>query len=105
MQWIIDYPYSFLSFFLCISLIAVIIKLSSSTSLQYTQRKALFTPAEKAFFTVLFSAIQAPAFNEKYLLFSKVRIADVLTPRNNLNRQQWQIAFNKISAKHFDFVL
>ncbi|WP_299004105.1 DUF2726 domain-containing protein [uncultured Shewanella sp.] len=95
----------FLSAILFICLITLIIKLSSSPSLQYKQHQALFSPAENTFFKILLSAIQAPAFNEKYLLFGKVRIADVLTPRNNLNRQQWQIAFNKISSKHFDFVL
>nr|WP_298768795.1 DUF2726 domain-containing protein [uncultured Shewanella sp.] len=95
----------FLSAILLISLIALIIKLSSSPSLQYKQRHALFSPAESTFFKILLIAIQSPSFDKQYQLFGKVRIADVLTPQGNVNRQQWQIAFNKISAKHFDFVL
>ena len=38
-------------------------------------------------------------------MFGKVRIADILKPIKGLNRSQWQIAFNKISSKHFDFVI
>jgi len=29
----------------------------------------------------------------------------VLTPEKGLSRKNWQVAFNKISAKHFDYVL
>lgn len=28
-----------------------------------------------------------------------------MTPVGGLNRKNWQIAFNKISSKHFDYVL
>ncbi|WP_221274578.1 DUF2726 domain-containing protein [Thaumasiovibrio subtropicus] len=42
---------------------------------------------------------------EKYTIFSKVRIADVLTPESTPDKSKWQRAFNSISAKHFDFVI
>ena len=60
----------------------------------------LFTPAERSFYGVLNLACQDSA-----VVFGKVRIADILKPTKGLNRSQWQITFNKISAKHFDFVV
>ena len=60
----------------------------------------LFTPAERSFYGVLKLACE-----DKAVVFGKVRIADILKPAKGLNRSQWQITFNKISAKHFDFVL
>lgn len=42
---------------------------------------------------------------DKALIFSKVRVADVLAPQKGLNRANWQRAFNQISAKHVDFLL
>ena len=35
----------------------------------------------------------------------KVRVADVILPVKGLSKSEWQIAFNKISSKHFDFIL
>lgn len=66
----------------------------------YTQRDALFSVAERSFYGVLEQAI-----SKDYKIFGKVRVADVLTPKSNLNKSNWQTAFNKISAKHFDYVL
>ncbi len=66
----------------------------------YTQRGALFSVAERSFYGVLEQAI-----SKDYKIFGKVRVADVLTPKSNLNKSNWQTAFNKISAKHFDYVL
>lgn len=39
------------------------------------------------------------------MVFTKVRIADVLAPKKGLSRSDWQRAFNKIAQKRFDFVL
>jgi len=61
---------------------------------------SLFTLAERYFYGVLKLACE-----DKVVVVGKVRIADILKPRKGLNRSQWQITFNKISAKHFDFVL
>ncbi|MFT6779361.1 MAG: ssDNA-binding Zn-finger/Zn-ribbon topoisomerase 1 [Paraglaciecola sp.] len=75
-------------------------KSSKQTVTPYELCGPLFTPAERSFYGVLKLACE-----DKAVVFGKVRIADILKPRKGLNRSQWQIAFNKISAKHFDFVL
>ncbi len=67
---------------------------------KYLKRGALFSPAERSFLGVLEKALES-----EYRILGKVRIADVLTPERGLSQKKWQIAFNKISAKHFDFVL
>lgn len=66
----------------------------------YKLNPALFTPAEVAFHQALQDAVE-----EHYLIFGKVRVADILSPRQTSTRSDWQRAFNKINAKHFDFVL
>lgn len=75
-------------------------KPKKSVMLHYEQRGELLSPAERSFYGVLEQAI-----NEDVKIFAKVRIADVLTPTASLNKSHWQTAFNKISAKHFDYVL
>ncbi len=65
----------------------------------YSRQKSLFTQAELAFYRALREAIA-----DRYQVFGKVRVADVLKPQTE-NRGDWQRAFNKISAKHFDFLL
>ncbi len=69
--------------------------------LGYRKKGPLFTPAERSFYGVLLPAVD----QEKYQVFGKVRVADLLEPQPSRNRSQWQKAFNAISAKHFDFVL
>lgn len=71
-----------------------------SADYPYQSAGALFSPAERSFYGVLNQAV-----GENALVLGKVRVADVLTPRKGLSRSEWQKAFNKISAKHFDFVL
>lgn len=66
----------------------------------YERLPFLFTRGEQAFLLALQQAVAGRA-----LIFGKVRVADVLTPRRQLPRQNWWQAFNKIAAKHFDFVL
>ena len=66
----------------------------------YQKIGALFTPAERSFLGVLKLAI-----DNELEVFGKVRVADVIKPKKGQNRSDWQISFNKISAKHFDFVL
>jgi hypothetical protein len=73
---------------------------SKQTVTPYELNGPLFTPAERSFYGVLKLACEDEA-----VVFGKVRIADILKPTKGLNRSEWQIAFNKISAKHFDFVL
>nr|WP_242019833.1 DUF2726 domain-containing protein [Nodosilinea sp. FACHB-131] len=71
----------------------------AAQSYPYSRQKYLFTLAETTFYHALQNATQS-----EYLVFGKVRVADVLKPQTD-NRGDWQRAFNKISAKHFDFVL
>jgi hypothetical protein len=67
---------------------------------RYRSRGPLLTPAERSFFGVLQQAVGA-----ERLIFAKVRVADVLSPERGLQGARWQRAFNRISAKHFDFLL
>ncbi len=67
---------------------------------EYTQVKGLLTNAEHSFYKTL---VKAKPINS--VIFTKVRVADLLKPHSYKNRSEWQMAFNKISAKHFDFVI
>ena len=60
--------------------------------------RPLLTPAERSFLGVLDLAL-GPA----YQTFVKVRLADVLKVADA--RYNWQSQFNRISAKHIDFVV
>ncbi len=66
----------------------------------YEQQGLLFTAAERSFYGVLCQATKGKA-----IVFGKVRVGDILKTRKGLNASERQKAFNKISAKHFDFVL
>ena len=66
----------------------------------FRQRDALFTAAERSFLGVLDQANAG-----RYRVFGKVRIADVVTPARGLDKSTWTSVFNRIKAKHFDFVL
>lgn len=56
--------------------------------------------AERSFYGVL-----ADAVDGRGLIFAKVRVADVLAPPKGLDPSARTRAFNRISAKHFDFVV
>lgn len=71
-----------------------------SSEFPYQLSKYLFSKAERSFYGVLVQAIGSSG-----LVFSKVRVADVITPKKGLNRSDWQRAFNAISSKHLDFVI
>lgn len=83
----------------------VVVKLSQKQVAQpseYPYRKldVLFSPAERSFLGVLNQAV-----GENTQIFGKVRVADVIAPQKGLSRSDWQKSFNKISGKHFDFLL
>ena len=87
--------------FLLLIFVALMAKYRSKKSIHpYQKLNALFTPAERSFYGVLTQAVNGDA-----VIFGKVRVADVLTPRKSTIKGVWQTAFNKISAKHFDFML
>ena len=68
--------------------------------IHYEKQSALFTPAERSFMCVLTLALEDNA-----LVFGKVRVADILKPGSGLSGKKWWSLFNKISQKHFDFIV
>jgi ssDNA-binding Zn-finger/Zn-ribbon topoisomerase 1 len=66
----------------------------------YEKHDVLFTPAERSFYGVLCDACK-----DKAIVFGKVRVADVLKTKKGLNPSNRLKAFNRISSKHFDFIL
>ena len=66
----------------------------------YVPAAALLTEAETAFFQNLQLAV-----GEDFVLFSKVRLADVIEVRPGLINKYRMRAFNRISGKHLDFVI
>lgn len=64
----------------------------------YELKENLLTENEKKYYTSLLAKLPAG-----YTLFTKIRVADIITPRAIVKKQTE--AFRKISQKHFDFVL
>ncbi len=58
-----------------------------SSALGYRKKGPLLTPAERSFYGVLLQAIDS----DKYCVFGKVRVADLLEPQPSRNRSQWQV--------------
>lgn len=71
-----------------------------SKEYSYQKVNVLFSAAERSFLGVLIQAV-----GENAQVFGKVRVADVITPRKNGSKSDWQKAFNKVSGKHFDYLL
>jgi hypothetical protein len=69
--------------------------------LPYESRKYLLTDTEKHFYVALNSALIS--YDPSLRILSKVRLADIIKPKNGI--EHWQHFFNKISAKHIDFVI
>jgi len=90
----------FLLFCIVVVLSALLGKRKPKRNYSYTSFPTLLSPAERSFFGVLNKAV-----DDSVIVFSKVRIADTLRPQKGLNRSDRQRAFNRISSKHFDFVL
>ena len=66
----------------------------------YQACQSVLTPAEQKFYLVLNSAL-----GEEYIIFSKVRCADLISPRSGLANIEKKVAFNRVVGKHLDFVL
>lgn len=85
-------------------LVVVITKLKQTEGrvkgYQYSKKLVLFSPAERSFLGVLDQAV-----GEEYRIFGKVRVADIVEPQRGLGKSLRQKALNRITAKHFDFVL
>lgn len=69
-------------------------------AIAYQWQGPLFSAAERSFFGVL-----KEACGDRAEVFGKVRVADVLSPAKGQGRSGWQKAFNRIAAKHFDYVI
>lgn len=70
------------------------------TALPYALQSTLVSPAERSFLGVL-----DQASGEDCRVLVKVRVADVLRIEGVQDKSKRQSAFNRIAAKHFDFVL
>jgi len=98
--------YIFLYVLLIVIVVAVFLIKRAKSSLvveathPYSKIGNLFTPAERSFYGVLCQATQGKA-----IVFGKVRVADILKTNSRLSNKDRQISFNRISGKHFDFVL
>ncbi|MGF1886360.1 DUF2726 domain-containing protein [Photobacterium profundum] len=66
----------------------------------YQKIPTLFSPAERSFYGVLESVL-----TDNFVLLGKVRVADVIKPKQGFSKKEWGSLFNKISRKHFDFVV
>lgn len=76
-------------------------KSTATTNYLYQSRKTLVTKSELAFYRALTVSVKG-----RHLIFSKVRIADVLSPKKGqYDKSTWRKAFNQIACKHYDFVL
>ncbi len=64
----------------------------------YIRRAVLLTPAEQRFYVRLFQAV-----GNDVVICPKVRLADAIEVR--ADALEWQAAWNRIAAKHLDFVL
>lgn len=71
-----------------------------SNAAPYKLRKQFLSAAERSFYGVLEQAVA-----DKFKVNTKVRVADILQPNVAGDRSASQRAFNRISAKHFDYVL
>jgi hypothetical protein len=100
-----DYSFLWVLVFIVVAVLFIIVKTKTSSShsdedFPYHQIGHLFTPAERSFYGVLCQACEG-----KVIVFGKVRVADVLKTESGLSNSVRQIAFNRISGKHFDYVL
>ena len=73
---------------------------ASADDFPYILESSLFSPAERSFLGVL-----DQCFGSEYRILGKVRIADAITVRKGTAKPRRQRAFNRISSKHFDFLL
>ncbi len=95
--------------YLAIGIIVIIVmvakiflsKNKSSKEYIYQKNKYILSIAEKNFYEILSRIFN----NEKFTICPKVRIADILQPSKKLDKKEKWGAFQRISSKHFDFVI
>jgi len=69
-------------------------------SFPFITRGRLFSNAERAFYSVLEQAVGA-----RYRVFGKVRVADLISIRRDIDGKKRQSSFYKIQGNHVDYVL
>lgn len=95
-----DFTYIVILVFIFVALQFFLRKSPGKTDFPYEKYRFLLTKAERNFYGTL-----SLALGDQFAVMCKVRIADVLGTRKGLSSKERIRAFNKISRKHFDFVL
>jgi len=92
-------PFFLVAFMFLLASFLIIFYKAKTSKWPYLKKDSLLTEAEKKFYFVLSEII-----GDNYLIFSKVRMADLLyLPKmNNSDYYHYQ---NKIQSKHVDFLL
>jgi hypothetical protein len=80
--------------------LSALVSRRGASDFPYLATDSLLTPAERSFFGVLQRAL-----SPDYHLFAKVRLADIIELQRDLSDKRRCAAFNRISAKHADFVV
>jgi very-short-patch-repair endonuclease len=90
-------------FVLVVAVAFVLLKMKQSPvddGLKFTKIEALFTPAERSFLGVLEQSL-----DDRYRVFGKVRLGDIVKTAKGLSPSRRTTANNKINQKHVDFVV
>lgn len=83
-------------------------KSGGGVDLKAYEARALVSPAELSFYQVLREVVRHPSDPhgaDQAVVLCKVRAADLVGVKKGLERSKYQSAFNRIKAKHVDFVL
>lgn len=93
--------------FIVISIVAIaVLRLKvpngggADNGLAFDNQEALFTVAERSFLGVLDQVM-----DDRYRVFGKVRLGDLVKPGKGLSNSKRTVAFNKLHQKHVDFVI
>ncbi len=78
----------------------VVIPLPQEDRPSYKSKRGPLSPPEAQFYLAL-----AHAVYPEFIVFPKIRIADLITPDHPYKSSAWSSAFNRIQSKHVDFVL
>ena len=73
---------------------------AKAAGLSFDSMGPLFTPAERSFLGVLEQVL-----DNRYRVFGKVRLGDLVKPAKGLSKSQRTTASNKVRQKHVDFVI
>ena len=81
-------------------IVVLVVLLRNLLKPHYSANRFLMTRTERLFYAELIKQV-----GSSYHVFTKVRIADILTTNKTLIKSVWWRRFIKISSKHVDFVL